>query len=50
MHETMIGLPQVFAEIFFVDGEPRDLLKCLLITVIVLLDVKMRCHPKAEGF
>ena len=37
-----------------VDGEPRDLLpdllKYLLITVIVLLGVKMRWHPYAEGF
>ena len=51
---SQIGLPQVFVEIIFADGEPHDLLpdllKCLLITVIVLLDLIMRCHSDAEGF
>ena len=47
---SQIGLPQVFTEIIFADGEPRDLLKSLLTTVIILLGVMLRCDSKAEGF
>ena len=47
---SLIGLLQIFSEMIFVDGEPCDLLKCLLITVIVLLGEIMRCHSNAERF